>query len=120
LKRFVLSFLAGLFFLLAQQGAEVYSHEPAVSDATTVVTGTAAEFPTRAPADVRQALKPMRVYFKHRPVALNDGHDEALNVIFYDIRPEFVYIHTCYHSYVQTFISVAIDLSDWRGPPHNA
>lgn len=62
-------------------------------------------------------VKPWREIFRRRPVGLNDGNELALTVYSIDIRPLFVYIYTRYRTYSQTFRNVAINLSDWRGPP---
>jgi len=116
LKRFIQLFLA-CFIFLSQQGMDVHPHQQAVSDAAAYITHTPAQFPVRAAASTHHHLSSKPEYFKRRPVGLNDGHDHAPVAYSYQLRPQFVYIHTCYHSYAQTFITVAIDLSDWRGPP---
>ncbi|WP_217606466.1 hypothetical protein [Chitinophaga sp. GbtcB8] len=116
MKRLIHLFLA-CFFFLSQQGGDVYPHQQAVSDATAYITHTPAQFPTRAAVSTSHRLTSKPEYFKRRPVGLNDGHDHAPVAYSYYVRPEFVYIHTCYHCYAQTFITVSIDLRDWRGPP---
>jgi hypothetical protein len=65
-------------------------------------------------------VNPWKELFKRRPVGLNDGHEQALAVYSIDIRAAFVYIHTRYRTYTQTFRNVAINLGDWRGPPEIA
>ncbi|KAA2238610.1 hypothetical protein F0L74_20515 [Chitinophaga agrisoli] len=110
-------FLASMLFLSGPHGWERIAAWQSTADATAYSAHTAAELPTRPVASTLHQLKPWKEYFKRRPVGLNDGHEEGLVIYSCHIRPQFVYIHTRYYSQVQPFITVAIDLSDWRGPP---
>jgi hypothetical protein len=113
----LLGFLLGLFFLPVQEGWGHHAPLPSAADATVFVTHRAAPLTIHPAVSTLHQLKPWKEYFKRRPVGLNDGHVEGLAIYTCHIRPQFVYIHTRYYSYAQTFIHVAIDLSDWRGPP---
>lgn len=55
--------------------------------------------------------------YNHRTRALNDYHELCLFVPSIRIKPIFVYIPAVYGGYKDSHISVAVTLSDWRGPP---
>jgi hypothetical protein len=56
-------------------------------------------------------------HYNYRTRALNDFHEHFLYVANIRIKSHFVYIHPCYKGYKQSYISVAVTISDWRGPP---
>ncbi len=106
-----------MLFLSGPHGWERVAAWQSAADATVYSAHTAAELPTRPVASTQHQLKPWKQYFKRRPVGLNDGHEEGLTIFPFTTRLEFVYVHTRYYRQEQHFITVAIDLSDWRGPP---
>ncbi len=55
--------------------------------------------------------------YNHRTRALNDYHELCLFVPIIRIKSLFVYIHPAYKGYKESYISVSVTLSDWRGPP---
>lgn len=55
--------------------------------------------------------------FNLRNRGLIDYNEYFLTVASIRIKPLFVYIHPTYKGYTDSFISVSISLSDWRGPP---
>lgn len=55
--------------------------------------------------------------YNHRTRALNDYHELCLFVPSIRIKSLFVYIHPAYRGYKESYISVSVTLSDWRGPP---
>ena len=55
--------------------------------------------------------------YNHRTRALNDYHELCLFVPSIRIKTCFVYIPVVYSGYKNSYISVAVTLSDWRGPP---
>jgi len=55
--------------------------------------------------------------YNHRTRALNDYHELCLFVPSIRIKTLFVYIPVVYSGYKNSYISVAVTLSDWRGPP---
>jgi len=55
--------------------------------------------------------------YNHRTRALNDYHELCLFVSSIRIKSFFVYIPVVYSGYKNSYISVAVTLSDWRGPP---
>ncbi|WP_149695892.1 hypothetical protein [Chitinophaga sp. CF418] len=55
--------------------------------------------------------------YNHRTRALNDYHELCLFVPSIRIKTFFVYIPPVYGGYKASYISVAVTLSDWRGPP---
>ncbi|WP_143011669.1 hypothetical protein [Chitinophaga filiformis] len=55
--------------------------------------------------------------YNHRTRALNDYHELCLFVPSIRIKTCFVYIPAVYSGYKNSYISVAVTLSDWRGPP---
>jgi len=55
--------------------------------------------------------------YDHRTRALNDYHELCLFVPSIRIKTCFVYIPAVYSGYENSYISVAVTLSDWRGPP---
>jgi len=113
----LLLFLTCHFLLPLQQGRTGNSLLYTSAGYFPALTLSAASSNAHLAADGFQQVKPWRELFKRRPIGLNDGHEHALAVYSCDTRPLFVYIHTRYRSYAQTFRNVAINLSDWRGPP---
>lgn len=55
--------------------------------------------------------------YRNRTKALNDFHELCLFVSSIRIRPILIYIQPQYKGYKESYISVAVTLSDWRGPP---
>ncbi|WP_089787826.1 hypothetical protein [Chitinophaga sp. YR573] len=58
-----------------------------------------------------------RQRFFYRTKALNDFHEQSLFVSSIRIKPLYVFIRSHYKGYTQSYISVAISLNHWRGPP---
>ena len=56
-----------------------------------------------------------RAAYRNRGVI--DYNEYVLTASSIRIKPLFVYIHPCYKGYTESYISVAVSLSDWRGPP---
>jgi len=113
----LLLFLTCHFLLPLQQGRNGNSLLYTSAGYFPTLTFSAASSNASLAVDGFQQVKPWRELFKRRPIGLNDGHEQALAVYSCDTRPLFVYIHTRYRCYAQTFRNVAINLSDWRGPP---
>lgn len=55
--------------------------------------------------------------YNHRTRALNDFHELCLFVSSIRIKTILTYIQPRYKGYKQSYISVAVTLCDWRGPP---
>ncbi|QHS58686.1 hypothetical protein [Chitinophaga agri] len=55
--------------------------------------------------------------YRSRTKALNDFHELCLFVSSIRIRPILLYIQPHYKGYKESYISVAVTISDWRGPP---
>lgn len=55
--------------------------------------------------------------YNHRTRALNDFHELCLFVSSIRIKTILIYIQPHYKGYKESYISVAVTLSDWRGPP---
>ncbi|HEY1164760.1 MAG TPA: hypothetical protein VGE90_06315 [Chitinophaga sp.] len=113
----LLLFLTCHCFLQLQQGEAGNSRLHTNTGYFSSLTLSATSSNVHLAAHGFQEVKPWRELFKRRPIGLNDGHEHALAVYSCDTRPLFVYIHTRYRTYAQTFRNVAINLSDWRGPP---
>lgn len=106
LKQFLLV-ISCVFLLPVMQGGW---HVPAAAHQTTVQTVNSHHQPLLIENNIRQ-------HFSYRTRALNDFHEHLLFVASIRIKSLFVYIHPCYKGYSQSYISVAVTLSDWRGPP---
>ncbi|GAA3955874.1 hypothetical protein GO495_27820 [Chitinophaga oryziterrae] len=55
--------------------------------------------------------------FFYRTKALNDFHEQCFFVSSIRIRSHYVFIRSHYKGYTQSYISVAVSLNHWRGPP---
>jgi hypothetical protein len=55
--------------------------------------------------------------FSYRTKALNDFHQYFVFVSSIRIKPLFVFIRSYYKGHTQSYISAAISLNQWRGPP---
>jgi hypothetical protein len=120
LKRLLL-FLSCIFFLPLLQEAVPFI----ASGSQTVIhthTGNAISHADSQQAKVKdigemQWFKASIRRYKHRTRALNDYHELCLFVPSIRIKSSFVYIPAVYGGYKDSHITVAVTLSDWRGPP---
>ncbi|SFE54125.1 hypothetical protein SAMN05518672_107150 [Chitinophaga sp. CF118] len=58
-----------------------------------------------------------RQRFYYRTKALNDFNEHCIVVSSIRIKSLFVFICSHYKGYTQSYISVAVSLNNWRGPP---
>ncbi|WP_146217445.1 hypothetical protein [Chitinophaga sp. S165] len=116
----LLLFLSCIFLLPLLQG------EPAFTSTTTQTvlqahisktTSDHGAINTTADVDGTLHLSTGARRYNHRTRALNDYHELCLFVPSIRIKSLFVYIHAVYKGYKESYISVAVTLSDWRGPP---
>jgi len=114
LKRLLL-FISCIFLLPALQGESPFTSY----DSHTVLRPTSANTihseQAKDNAVYNIANSPYR--YKHRTRALNDFHELCLFVSSIRIRTILIYIQPHYKGYKESYISVAVTLSDWRGPP---
>jgi len=115
----LLVFISCIFFLPALQGENSFNATSSdyifqVYHHAAVNTGHVSN--AHALTDVHY-LKDGPARYRYRTRALNDYHEPFLFVSSIRIRSLFVYIHPQYKGYKESYISVAVTLSDWRGPP---
>ncbi|MVT11249.1 hypothetical protein [Chitinophaga tropicalis] len=111
MKRLLL-FLLGIFILPVLQGG------PHVANTVSRIDTVLHSFSAAKPRAVQ--LEPCNMFQQHRlrTKALNDYHELFLFVASIRIKPlNFIYSVPVYKGYKESYISVAVTLSDWRGPP---
>jgi hypothetical protein len=116
----LLLFLSCIFFLPVLQGEPSYT--PPVSQtvlqahiSNVISDHGACDVTDDVDGTLNFSAAPRR--YNHRTRALNDYHELFLFVSSIRIKSLFVYIHSVYKGYKESYISVAVTLSDWRGPP---
>ncbi|MBW8686870.1 hypothetical protein [Chitinophaga rhizophila] len=118
LKRLLL-FLSCVFLLPTLQGESPFTS----SDSQTVLRPTAGSHVHTTGSNLvkRQAaiysLNDTIRKYRTRTKALNDFHELCLFVASIRIKTVLLYIQPQYKGYKESYISVAVTISDWRGPP---
>ena len=116
LKR-LLVFLSCIFLLPALQGESPFTSYASQTVLRPTSDNTVhADFKNDHVSDY-YSITSSRHKYNHRTRALNDFHELCLFVYSIRIRTILTYIQPRYKGYKQSYISVAVTLSDWRGPP---
>lgn len=116
----LLLFLSCIFFLPVLQGESPFTSSGSQSVFKACVSSSLPDHDfAEATGDIHEAqcFTGCVCKYHYRTRALNDYHELCLFVPSIRIKSLFVYIHTVYRGYKESYISVAVTLSDWRGPP---